>query len=347
MVADERGRAVPVVRELQSLPGPVAVWRKRVALPRSLRRSVITTWFMIGYLGAIWAFPAVGVFTALAGIGVMFGDLLRLPEFRAWVLVWMCAPAMLLMAVQASWAWSGRHKASRFMAARGCCPSCGVSLLGTTEDANGLAMCVKCRAAWKLGSPEKCPRCAYDLAGAVGVDGVITCPECADTWPAATERRSRHEALAEHGSMLDDAGERAANRSNTKSRRIALRARSKDERERAGLANWLLSMGFILCFMLLPALCGASLFWLADRYLSETTADFTGAMLGYAIAGGLLFFGAKMARRSRLNTCRRLAICPACDADLRGVAPRGDGLTTCPNCDAKWKLPVRSAAGVA
>jgi Zn-finger nucleic acid-binding protein len=251
----------------------------------------------------------------------------------------MCAPAMFLMAVQASWAWWGRHKASRFMAARGCCPSCGASLLSTTEDADGLVVCTECAAAWKLGSPAKCPRCSYDLAGAVGVDGVITCPECAERWPAATEHRSRHEAFAEHGSMLDDAGESVANRSNAKSRRIALRARSKDERERAGLADWLLSVGFTLCFMLLPALVGASLFWLADRYLSETVAHFSGAMLGYAIAASLLFFGAKLARRSRLNTCRRLSICPACDADMRGAPAGGDGLTPCPNCRAKWTLP--------
>lgn len=343
MVTDERGRDVPVVRELRSLPGPVAVWRTRVALSKTLRKNVITTWVLTGYLAGIWVLPAVGMIAALTGVGVTLAELLGMPEFRAWVLIWMAAPAMFLMAVQASWAWSGRQKASRFMAARGSCPSCGASLLGAREHASGLVVCKSCRAAWKLGSPATCPRCAYDLAGAVGVEGVVTCPECAGRWPAATERRTRSEALAEHGSMLDDAGQAVANRSNAKSRRSALRERTKDERERAGFAQWLLSLAFILGFMLGPALVGASLFWIADRYLSETVAHVSGAMLGYGIVGGLLFFGVKMARRSMRRTCRRLAICPACDADMRGAALGSDGLTPCPNCDARWKLPSQPA----
>lgn len=339
MVTDERGRDVPVVRELRSLPGPIAVWRKRVALPRRVRAGVMTTWIMIGYLSALWALPVLGLAIALSGMGLILEDLLRMAEVRGWVLFWLSIPAVLLLAVQTIWAWSGRRKAAKFMAARGGCSSCGTSLLGTIEDGEGMVACPSCDAAWRLGSPATCPACAYDLAGAAGVDGVITCPECAGRWPVATEQRSRHESLAECGSMIDDAGDEAANRSTAKSRRAALRGRSKDERERAGFAHWILTLGFILAVLFVPALTGATLYWLAERYLSETVANFIGAMLGYAFAGGLFFLGAKLARQSILKMCRRLAICPACDADMRGVASRSDGLTLCPNCDAKWKLP--------
>ncbi|MFI4916696.1 MAG: hypothetical protein ACIAS6_09365, partial [Phycisphaerales bacterium JB060] len=254
MVTDERGRDVPVVRELQSLPSPIAVWRRRVALPRRVRVGVMTMWIIIGYLGAAWCFVLGSTASVLLSIGVGLDDLSLVQELRVPALFWLSMPALFLLGLQASWAWSGRQKAARLMAARGTCPSCTGSLPGAPEDADGLVRCPGCQASWRLGTPEACPACRYDLSGTASVQGIITCPECAARWPAATEQRRRHEALAEFGHLTDDSGGQVPNRSTRHTKRTARALRTNDERERAGLQSWCILQGTILGLGLVPGL---------------------------------------------------------------------------------------------
>ncbi len=343
-VTDERGRDVPVVRELQSLPSPVAVWRKRVALPKHVRVSVMTAWGFIGYASAAWCFITVSITTVLLSFSSGIDVVAETREFRVMALFWLSAPAMFLLGIQASWAWSGRQKAARLMAARGMCPSCTATLLGAREHDDVCVGCGTCQASWRLGTPEKCPSCRYDLTGAVGVQDFITCPECAARWPAPSERRKRHEALVEHGSLTDDAGEDVANLSNRKSKRQARDLRSKDERERAGLLSWCLLLGGLLGIWLLPGLAIYAIITVAERFTSEPTAQVLGMLVVWSFIGALLPRWIRVIERVRIQSCRRLSICPACDADMCGVPAGGDGLTACPACRARWKLPVRPTA---
>ncbi len=340
MVTDERGRDVPVVRELRSLPGPMAVWRKRVMLPKRVRGSLVTTWITLGYGAVFWSVLVGMMGFAVLSVGMGFYDLAGLREDRWWGVFWLSAPAVVLIGVQAMWAWSGRRKAALMMAAHGACPSCRASLLGRAEDKEGVVQCGTCQAHWKLGTPEACPTCGYDMRGAADVDGVATCPECASRWPSASPHRKRHGAIVVHGAIEDDAGFEVPHSSDPKAYRKVAKTRSKSELERAGLKGWLQNIALVFVFLFLPAAVALSFAWLSDRYFSGSVARVLTMLFVY---GGLIIMAITIPRIMRKTTtdiCRRLAICPACDADMRGTPPRSDGLTPCPACDAKWKLPA-------
>ncbi|MFI4915867.1 MAG: hypothetical protein ACIAS6_05085, partial [Phycisphaerales bacterium JB060] len=110
-------------------------------------------------------------------------------------------------------------------------------------------------------------------------------------------------------------------------------------RERAGLLSWCMLLGTILGLWLLPGLVIVGIISIAARYVSEPTAQLVGMLLGWSLVGAVLPRWIRIMERARIQTSRRLAICPACDADLRGAPADGDGLTPCPNCHAKWRLP--------
>jgi Zn-finger nucleic acid-binding protein len=293
---------------------------------------------MLAYGTIFWAGMVATIGYAIVGLGMGLDDLARLREARAWGLFWLSAPAIVLLGAQAGWAWSGRQRAALLTAAHGACPSCRASLLGQSEDEDGLVRCGACHAHWKLGTPACCPTCGYDLSGAADAVGVATCPECASRWPSAAPHRERHEAIVLHGAIRDDAGHEMPHRSDPKAHRKVRRTRSPAELERAGLRGWFQSWGFVLAFLFLPGGVALLAAWLADRFSSPGVARVLTMVLIYGGLAVMAIAIPRALRKTAMQSSRRLSICPACDADMRGISVTDNGLTRCPDCAAQWRL---------
>jgi len=337
MVTDERGRDVPVVRELRWPPGPIKLLRKQPPLPMLTRRVAISYW-----VGAVYLSLKAGVITVLwlklsTGGG---GSLAVVVQGTGTLLLMGLWPVPLLALVGWTlWVWRGRRNAARFTASRGACPSCGDSLLGTMEQQDGHVMCGSCDAAWKLGSPEVCPGCEYDLLGAhADADDILNCPECGLALPGANAERLRHDAVLLHGGMRDDAGISVPKRSDTKRKRAAIKSRPRAEVWRPHIRLLLLSVLCVAIVFLVPPFVGAPVENMCRRVMSERAAGFVfgATIISIWSACGIVLF--VQIRRASAVASRRLAICPACDTDMRAVMPHTDGLTPCPNCGAAWKL---------
>ena len=338
MVADERGRDVPVVRELRWPPGPVALLRKRPALPMLAHNIAFSYW-----VGAVYIAVKAGIITLVwlkVATGAAGSGGIVVQGTGVLLLMGLWPVPVLALLGWGLWTWRGRRNAARFMASRGACPSCGSSLLGLSEREDGYVVCGTCLSAWKVGSPEVCPGCAYDLLGTGSdADGVLTCPECGLAFPGASSERRRHDAVLLRGGMDDDAGLRVAKRHDAKRRRVSINARSRKEVERAQLPLFLLAMVGVAVVLLVPPFIGAPVENMARRVMSDRAAGFVlGATIMSIWSGCGIVLYLKIREAYAVGSCR-LGICPACDADLRGVAVGEDGLTPCPNCDARWSLP--------
>ncbi|UYV13931.1 MAG: hypothetical protein NCW75_06485 [Phycisphaera sp.] len=342
MVTDERGRDVPVVRELRSLPGPIAVWRKRTSTPPRVAGIYQCLWIGTVYIlvkGSLYTgFLA---YATISTIGISVGEAVEQMLFIPLSMLGMVA--VLVLTMRCVWAFWGRSVSARLMASRGRCPSCGSSLVAGGSDDGGVTTCESCSAAWHVGAPEACPGCGYDLGGLPGATGGnMTCPECSATWPTATAARVQTERLIFHGAMRDDAGSLVARQSKAKIRRAVVRSRAKGEQERArlpGIFLWLATVAAV--FLVIPVI-GMSTTWLAGLVLPERGSEFAGGVMVLAGAALCVAIMLRYKAWAQRYECRRLAICPACDADMRGLVPNANGLTPCPNCDAEWKLPPQS-----
>ena len=284
MVTDELGRDVPVVRELRSMPGPAAVWRKRTVLPPRVGMLFQGFWIGIIYIMVKVTLLTSALVYALrpssSSVGEIVEPLLFIPLSMFGTL------AVFMLSMRSIWAFWGRPASARLMASRGHCPSCGSLLSDARVDFDGVTRCMACDAAWRVGSPEACPRCAYDLAGLSNkTKGTIVCPECAATWPAATKERVRIDRQAFRGSLLDDAGRKIAREPRPEARRSAVKARSKEDRERARLPGAFFWLGVAAtAFLIVPAFA-ASFTWLAGFMVPQRGAEFAGGIAALAGVG--------------------------------------------------------------
>ena len=141
-VEDERGRRVPVVPELASVPrwpwktpsppfvSPGAnLWMKiDGAAGLGVVGLAIALSILVASIGLQSATTA-GILSLTFGLGLYF----VLNQCHAWY-----------------WTGPGRHFAARAMAGSGTCPSCGYGIGSVPKDADGLATCPECASAWQV-----------------------------------------------------------------------------------------------------------------------------------------------------------------------------------------------------
>lgn len=345
---DERGRLVRVVKPLRRVPGPLRLWRRQLMIPMRIRTVLLAAWACGAYL------LAKGVFVSVFWLTVALPTLGSSGSSNFWLLLYGVGFLMLsvsglvpvvLLIIAGLWAWKGRPITARMMASRGSCASCGHSLLGLVPDADGLTPCPSCQAVWRVGSPEACPTCDYDLTSApqTAPHDTMICPECGDQWPAPSADRRRYDSVLLHGGVVDDAGVERPRKSDAKRRKASLRSRTRRDRERASLVIFVYWVPAVLCVLLLPWLISTLSEWALGGWLGETAIE-TISVIGLLVSIGIGVFWLK-ARVSgvfrRYNLL--LDICPACDTDMRGLAVDDAGLAPCPHCHGRWKLPVRPA----
>ena len=143
MIKDERGRAVPVVRELARAP----MWPWKTP-PRRLVSAPARRWMLIsGWTGlAIIALAVVVCIVAATASGSAAANV------AVGVLV-IFAVAYVVVGFLQSWHWTGpgRQAAARAMALGGTCPSCGYGIAGVPRGDHGLTACPECASLWRVG----------------------------------------------------------------------------------------------------------------------------------------------------------------------------------------------------
>lgn len=158
--------------------------------------------------------------------------------------------------------------------------------------------------------------------------------------------------LSGHTSVRDDTGERhilqvaawkdmpAA--SNPRSWRTVESARDilrGSQMERAVL----FFLSYVVLVVVVVIWCPPSSFGNSQSRMSRavTTA------LMYLVAGGvatiLPIWRGRVRTHRAVSLLRRRSLCPVCAYDLRNIPTADDGLTTCPECGAAWRLALSTA----
>jgi hypothetical protein len=198
---------------------------------------------------------------------------------------------------------------------------------------------------------ECCPHCGYDLAGVTpGADGCTICPECSAAWrmPLAdatpthrttsrarrpvTDHRARPVSL--YGLWQDrprrDAGEAVPFP-------IQKRIQTTFKRRLDLIDGVSLITAVVLPLAIILPL--KYTIWIGVRKLTVDLI-FCGTLIVVSLSVLVVRRWLIHHRRGPAIVCAFLAEdrCPACGHDLRGTGPDGDGLRTCTECGAAWRL---------
>jgi hypothetical protein len=133
---------------------------------------------------------------------VMWMLVIGYTAFFAWMILVTSVPRLSIAAfaiIIGVFIWSALTynrrvpKAGRVLIAAGLiregrCASCAYDLRSTPRDADGLAPCPECGAAWpappaRAAVPASCS-CGYDLLALPAINALVTCPECGRSYPA-------------------------------------------------------------------------------------------------------------------------------------------------------------------
>ena len=142
MVEDERGRRVPVIRDLATVPR----WPWKTPPPQLLSPKARRWMYVEGTAG-------LGVIGLAIALSIVVASVGRQSATTAgmWSLILGFGTYLLLNALH-SWHWTGpgRHFAARAMASSGTCPCCGYGIRSVPKREDGLTICPECASVWRV-----------------------------------------------------------------------------------------------------------------------------------------------------------------------------------------------------
>ena len=103
----------------------------------------------------------------------------------------------------------------------------------------------------------------------------------------------------------------------------------------------MLELGWILSAVFLALFCVG--FWWSLRFFNpygiRGVVHLVGVVICMSVLQGLCGYFAAIKRAPRvIQIMKTWRLCPGCAYALDGVARHGEGLVTCPECGAKWRL---------
>lgn len=182
---DHRGKPCGIAADLRDPPALLPMRRADVPLGQSTQRRLRLACGLVA--------AAIGLLVGIVTLTIIALQGLIRPWIHPLVVYGLPATGVLFVAARVAtvrarshWHATGRTEAALRLAARGQCPACGVWLLSTPRDADGLTTCPTCKAAWKVGHAGGCPNCGYDMSRVPATAGPLAiCPECATLSAAA------------------------------------------------------------------------------------------------------------------------------------------------------------------